>query len=164
MLLKLLLCLTTLFIAFPSVNSYSNEILKAGDPAPEIIAIKKENQVKLSSLKGKWVYVNFWATWCGTSLREVLLLKSIYTKYRNRGFEIIGVAVADNKDYVQRFILRNGVEWPTCVDEDDQQKKAWEVKAIPSAFLIDSNGRISKLHVPVRRLENILAKVLRKAA
>ena len=122
--------------------------ISIGGTAPEIdLPGPDGNNVKLSSLKGKYVLLDFWASWCGPCLREVPNVKAIYDDYRDKGFEVYGVSVDDGKqrDAWLAKIEEYGMDWVHVSD-----LKGWEspvvrrynVTGIPKMFLLDRDGRI----------------------
>src|SRR5262245_42810313 len=99
--------LTGFFIAImsfaqPSVGQKAQEI-----SLPDI----KGNNVTLSSLKGKVVLIDFWASWCGPCRRSVPRLKKAYSKFQSKGFEIYGISLDDNNGDWQLALKEDHIEW-----------------------------------------------------
>jgi peroxiredoxin len=101
--------------------------------------------LKLSSLKGKYVLVDFWASWCVPCRRENPNVVKAYQKYHDKGFEIVGVSLDTKKDMWMKAIAKDGLNWYHVSD-----LKGWEsgivkelgVKVVPTSFLIDPDGKI----------------------
>jgi peroxiredoxin len=132
---------------FGSVSNESNNVgLDVGDVAPELEFNSPEgNPVKLSSLRGKYVLIDFWASWCGPCRRENPNNVKLYNKYRNKGFEIYGVSLDQNKDSWKEAIKKDGLEWVHVSDLkywNSEAAKIYKVEAIPHTVLLDKNGRI----------------------
>lgn len=118
--------------------------------------------------KGKVVMVDFWATWCGPCMREVPNLAKVYTKYKDQGFEVLGVTL-DNPDMtakIQDVTAKNGMTWEQIYDG-----KAWQaaiaqqygIKAIPATYLVDGDtGEILAISDALRgeSLDATVAKAL----
>lgn len=117
------------------------------DDAPEI-ALKDPsgNTYELSSLKGKVVLLDFWASWCGPCIREMPNVVKAYEKYKSKGFEIYSVSLDSNKDRWKAAIDRFGMTWPNNVSDLKKWQSAparqYGVTGIPATFLIDEEGKI----------------------
>jgi thiol-disulfide isomerase/thioredoxin len=109
--------------------------LGAADPPPAI-----------ASLKGRVVYVDFWASWCVPCRLSMPALDSLYKKHSAAGLTVIGVNKDTSADEAQKFLKRVPVGFPLARDEQDAIAKAFDVKAMPSGYLIDRKGVVRKVH------------------
>ncbi len=124
-----------------------------GDEAPDIIMANIDGkETKLSSLRGKMVLIDFWASWCGPCRRENPNVVGAYDKYQKakfktaKGFEIFSVSLDQNKDAWKAAIDKDGLVWKYHVSD----LKGWQngaaavygVTSIPMSFLIDEKGII----------------------
>ena len=100
-----------------------------------------ENQ-SLSALKGKVVFLNFWATWCGPCRAEMPSMETLYKEYREKGLEIIAVNCGENRAAVLAFMNNNNLSFPAVLDSDGKVSGVYGVQAIPTSFLIDREGNI----------------------
>lgn len=125
--------------------------VKIGDKAPEIEMSSPEGKtLKLSSLKGKIVLVDFWASWCGPCRRENPNVVRAYNKYKNakfdkaKGFEIFSVSLDNNERAWAKAIQQDGLIWKYHVSDlkkwRNEAAQRYGVESIPSSFLIDQNG------------------------
>src|SRR2546428_11372592 len=73
-------------------------------------------EVDLAKLKGKVVLVDFWATWCGPCVGEVPHVVETYKKFHDKGFEIVGISLDQNKDALVNFTKSHGMTWPQYFD------------------------------------------------
>ncbi|MDD7884560.1 TlpA disulfide reductase family protein [Flavivirga sp. 57AJ16] len=105
----------------------------------------KGDMVSLSDMKGKYVLIDFWASWCGPCRMEYPYLKSAYKKYKNKNFEIIGISIDDKESLWLNAIKSNNFEWIQLSDlkgKDNAVAKMYGISAIPQNFLIDPQGKI----------------------
>jgi len=96
----------------------------------------------LSDLKGKVVFLNFWATWCGPCRDEMPSLEAIYNRFKDEGLEILAVNCQENQENVLAFMANNGLTFPALLDEDGRVSGDYGIQAIPTSFLINREGRI----------------------
>ena len=101
--------------------------------------------IKLSDIKGKYILVEFWASWCAPCRVSNPDLVKAYEKYKGQGFEILGVSLDDDKDRWLKAIEEDGLPWVNVSDlkgHENEPGFIYSVNAIPDNFLIDENGVI----------------------
>ena len=135
-----------------------------GAVAPEINLPTPEGQeLALSSLKGKVVMIDFWASWCGPCRKENPAVKKIYEKYKDKGFDIYAVSLDNNKDRWKAAIAKDGLTWNHVSDLGGWKSSAaqlYQVHSIPQTFLLDEEGRIIKAGLRSHDLEPMLEQLL----
>jgi peroxiredoxin len=106
-------------------------------------------QIALSSLRGKVVMVNFWATSCTTCVKEMPQMVETYERYNARGLDFVAVAMSyDPPNYVLNFTETRKLPFTVALDPQDKLAKAFgDVKLTPTTFLIDKQGKIIKRYV-----------------
>ncbi len=126
---------------------------QVGQPAPEInlpqlkVGAPGEN-LKLSSLRGKPVIVNFWATWCAPCRAEFPLFQSKYEKYRESlGLGILAVDMQDDEgaQAAQKFADQMNVTFPILLDVDASAESGYQVRGLPTTVFIDRNGIVQDI-------------------
>ena len=97
--------------------------------------------VSLSSLRGKVVLLNFFATWCPPCRAEMPALNRLYKTLKPRGLEIYGIST-DRPGDIKDFLEGNKIDFPVVLDSDRSASKKYRVFSMPSTFLIDKNGML----------------------
>ncbi len=135
-------------------DTHSNDEQKAEEkvvPAPDFTLVDQYGKKhKLSNYRGKTVFLNFWATWCGPCRSEMPHIQKIYDEYKNNKNEdvvILGVAaplIGQEKDQagIKSFLDKNDYSYPTLMDKDGKIFSQYNISSFPTTFMIDKNGNI----------------------
>jgi peroxiredoxin len=125
----------------------SVEAATVSGPAPDFTLKSQDgSNIKLSELRGQVVMVNFWASWCGPCRQEMPLLEQLYQRYQPMGFTLLGVNVEEDSSAANKVLKEIPVSFPILYDSRNSVSESYQVRAMPSTFLIDRDGNIRYLH------------------
>jgi len=120
--------------------------LKIGTQFPDFSEKDVTGQpLSIANYKGKVVMIDFWATWCGPCRGEIPNVVATYQKYHDKGFEIIGVSLDQDRQKLLDFTKENGMTWQQFFDGQGWNNKLavkYGIESIPMTFLLDGNGKI----------------------
>lgn len=156
--------------ALPMVSKIvkQNDAVKRTDVGQKFIDFTIEQpdgrKVSLSDYagKGKYVLVDFWASWCSPCRAEVPNLKKIYNKYKGDKFEIVGVTVGDKAEDSRKALAHDGVTWPQILNGGETLKNLYGRRYIPYTMLLDPDGTIIANNLQGEELEKHLVGILGK--
>jgi len=140
------------------------KVTAVGQVAPEIELPNPDGQViKLSSLRGKFVLIDFWAKWCGPCRRENPNVVMAYNKFKDKGFEVFGVSLDRNKEDWLQAIAEDGLTWTHVSDLkyfESQAATDYNISAIPFSILVDKEGKIIAKNLRGAALDKKLEEVM----
>lgn len=125
-----------------------------GDAPDFTLPALEDKDFTLSSLKGKVILLNFWATWCPPCRKEIPDFVELYEKYREKGLEIVGVSLDREKEKVVKpFAEKMGINYTLVFGNQEVEKKYGGITGIPTTFLINRKGNIAKKYIGYRAKE-----------
>ncbi|MCK4674345.1 MAG: TlpA family protein disulfide reductase [Gammaproteobacteria bacterium] len=151
-----------LFALLLSHNSYA-----AFNQAPEINLPGIDGDVKLESLKGKVVYLDFWASWCKPCVKSFPWMNEMKRSYADKGFEILAVNLDKDRKLADEFLKKMDVNFKVAFDESGKSAAAYKLKGMPSSYLIGRDGKVYASHIGFRekdkaQLEQAIKELLNK--
>ena len=119
-------------------------LLAAGGTAAQDFVFKdiQGHEQRLQDYRGKWVLVNFWATWCPPCLQEIPDLVSLYEGHKKLDLVVIGVALDSTKESVVEFVAKKKISYPVVVGDYDLAAQVGEVELLPTSYLYDPTGKL----------------------
>lgn len=127
----------------------SNKVQKSlavGSVFPDFQVTSLDSKpLSVSAEKGKIVLIDFWATWCGPCVGELPNVQKVYAQYHDKGFDIIGISLDQDKDKLTTFLKDKGVPWPQYFDGKGWENKVsttYGINSIPATYLLGKDGKI----------------------
>jgi peroxiredoxin len=118
-------------------------VATVGKPAPDFDTLDLDGKIwSLSKLKGKVVFINFWATWCSPCREEMPSMQRLYTKLPKDKFEMIALFNNDKKPAVRNFVSQLGLTFPILSDEHNFAGTKYGLTGLPETFIVDKQGVI----------------------
>jgi len=115
--------------------------MEIGKPAPDFVVQDASGKIwELSSLKGKVVFVNFWATWCKPCRDEMPSMEALNKAMTGQPFQMLGIAFNDDLQMADSFARRLGATFPVLASSGQELTKAYMITGVPETFLIDPDG------------------------
>jgi thiol-disulfide isomerase/thioredoxin len=115
--------------------------VKPGQAAPDFDSTTlSQKSLKLSSLRGKVVLLDFWASWCEPCKKELPLLSKLAPRLKQKGIEIVAVNIDDDRKNAEDFVRQKGIGLTVVTDGTKQIVGRWEPPKMPSSFVIDKGG------------------------
>ena len=123
------------------------------------------NDLSLEKYRGKVILLDFWAVWCGPCRAEMPNVKSVYAKYKDQNFQIVGISLDQDRSKLVAYMKEQGITWPQFFDGNGWENKIaqmYQVNSIPRMYLIDGEGVIRKADVRGPALEPAVAELIRE--
>jgi cytochrome c biogenesis protein CcmG/thiol:disulfide interchange protein DsbE len=155
--------------AQPAANSGGDSSSSIGQLAPdsEFARLRGTGTVSLSSLRGKVVLLDFWASWCAPCQEELPLLDDMAVRLKSKDIEIIGLSIDESQADAEQFLTRKSA-WSLTLGHDPEQKTADRFKPpkMPTSYIIDREGVVRQMNAGFERsdLKKIEAQLLELAA
>lgn len=127
-----------------------------------------EKSINLKKYQGQVLYVDFWASWCPPCLKSFPFMNEIEKQFKQQGLQVVAINMDDNLEDAQQFLDSNTVEFNIVYDNKTRDcAQAFEVKAMPSSYLIDKEGKIQYIHLGFKageteKINQMIAAFLKK--
>jgi thiol-disulfide isomerase/thioredoxin len=149
---SLLLCLVPVLVSAQQLAQQPTiRFVRNPDPAPDFKLTDLDGKpLTLAGSHGKVILLNFWATWCGPCRAEIPDLIALQEKYKDH-LQILGLVVdEDDPDAIQEFTKKFGINYPVAIASNDIRFQYGGIAALPTSFVLDSEGRIVQKHEGLR--------------
>jgi cytochrome c biogenesis protein CcmG, thiol:disulfide interchange protein DsbE len=130
-------------------------------PGFDLRMLDAQGSVRLSSLRGQIVVLNFWASWCAPCRTEHRDLEAVWDRYRSDGVVVLGVSYQDRPGAGLAFRRELGGDWPLVDDPNSKGALAYGVTGVPETFVIDGNGRVAAKYIGPVRYEQVSDLIVR---
>ncbi len=126
-------------------------LLVAGSAAAKDFVFKdtQGQTQRLSDYHGKWVLVNFWATWCPPCMAEIPDLIALHNAHKDKDLVVIGVSMDSTREAVKKFVAKHGITYPIVVGDYKLAGQIGEVEGLPTSYLFDPDGKAVVAHTGV---------------
>lgn len=157
--------LITLLIFVMTLSAHNS--FAALNEAPDINLPSVNGKVQLESLKGKVVYLDFWASWCEPCKKSFPWMHDIKQSYADQGFEILAVNLDKDRKLADEFLKEMDVNFKVAFDESGKSASDYKLRGMPSSYLIGRDGRVYASHIGFRdndknNLEQAIQNLLNK--
>jgi thiol-disulfide isomerase/thioredoxin len=132
-----------LILGMIAVACGSREQAKQSDNSDFTLPSIDGNEYTLSELKGKVVVIDFWATWCPPCRNSIPAFITLYKKYHNQGFTILGISLDNNEQELRAYTKKMKIPYPILIGNKDIAK-TYQVSGIPKTIFLDKKGNIRK--------------------
>jgi len=154
-LIRISLTVITIYGFLGSSNAFSAQ-------APDFKLDGQQKQVKLSNYRGQIVYLDFWASWCQPCRKSFTWMNKMQSLYGNEGFKVIAINLDESRTEANKFLQQIPANFDVAFDPRGNTAESYKVKAMPSSYLIDKNGKVIHSNLGFRgNDEDILEEKIR---
>ena len=145
--LVILTSLLTFSANAASDNKLPKGLMKlAGQDAPALVLKNLDDEAwDITQSRGHWIFLHFWASWCGPCREEMPTIKAIVKKFKADEMEVVLVNTAESEDIVFEFIAAVSPELNPLLDVDGQVTELWQPRGLPATFFVDPEGKLQYL-------------------
>ncbi len=120
-------------------------------PDFDLPVLDQKQTLSLDDMKGKVVYLDFWASWCGPCALSMPELEKLRARFQHQGFEVIAINLDSSLEDARRFLKDKDINYPILVDRKQKTPERYGVAGMPTAFLLDRNGQLRETHTGFKK-------------
>ncbi|WP_347989384.1 TlpA disulfide reductase family protein [Methylomonas sp. AM2-LC] len=148
--MKLSVLMSAVLIGLISSLVEASEDINRAAPNCALSSLDVSERYDLQRFKGKVVYVDFWASWCGPCVQSFPYMNTLDKELKEKGLQVLGVNLDENSEDAKQFVSQTPPEFMVAADDNGACAKEFGVKAMPSTFLVDRKGVIREIHYGFR--------------
>jgi cytochrome c biogenesis protein CcmG/thiol:disulfide interchange protein DsbE len=146
---------------------FCQNVYSVSNDAPDFNLPGIKGNVQLTELKGKVIYLDFWASWCKPCKKSFPWMNEMQQRYADDGFEVLAVNLDKDRKLADEFLKQVNTRFTVVFDENGTTASLYKLKGMPSSYLITRDGKVSASHVGFRekdkeKLEQAIKKLLGK--
>ena len=166
---KILLFLLVVFMSAPCLMAedadslYARDLLKKGSEVPDFIISNKDeaHKISLKSLRGQYVVLDFWASWCPDCRKDIPKMKALHDTFSAKGVQFVGISFDTSHEAWERCIKQNSMDWLQFSELKKWKKETkidrdYHINWIPTMYLIDPDGDVVLGTVEIEKLKTTL--------
>jgi thiol-disulfide isomerase/thioredoxin len=127
-------------------GAYALESLQGPAKTCPLKTLKDGQNVTLEALKGKVVYLDFWASWCGPCALSFPFMSDVAKKHKAEGLELVAVSVDESREEAEAFLSTHPTDFTVVHDPNGECPKAYGLETMPTSYLIDRKGNLREVH------------------
>ena len=128
-------------------SAFAKEVKIDGKAMDFTLPSRSGENVRLAEMQGEVVLVNFWASWCGPCREELPKLEEMHQKYKELGVKIVGINIDETRELSQKLLKDVEVNFSVLYDHDNRVSEPYNIRAMPSTYIIDKSGNFRYLHL-----------------
>jgi len=140
----------TLALLLSLATTLPAHAVDVGAAAPEVSLAGPRGQVSLSALKGKVVYLDFWASWCGPCRQSFPWMNEMQAKYGAKGLQVVGVNLDAKRPDADKFLAEVPASFTIAFDAAGDTPKRYAIKGMPTSVLVGADGKVLQVHTGFR--------------
>lgn len=133
-------------LALVALIALPTTAVEVGDMAPGFELDGPQGTVKLGDYRGKTVYLDFWASWCGPCKQSFPWMNAMQTRYASKGLYVVGISLDKNRADAQAFLKNNPANFDLAFDQTGSTPKNYAIKSMPTSVLIGPSGKVVGVH------------------
>ena len=140
------ICQSISILLLSALLSLSAHAVEVGQPAPDFDLPGRSAAIKLNDYKGKLVYLDFWASWCGPCKQSFPWMNEMQARYGAKGLRVVSINVDQKPDDAKNFLSTNAARFEVAFDHAGKTPKAYAIKGMPTSILIGPDGKVLMVH------------------